>query len=538
MSAHPTPFFVASGGRREAPRLLLVSDQFPPGQSAGALRWQKLSAFAAERGWEMDVITRDPSTLSAQDPERLAELPAGTRVYGVVAAQPLAVRVESALRGVLRGIRGRRNDTSNGRGSDAARDAGAGSGGAPSAPTPAGPPPRLQDGAGISGSRNHSGASGRESPPPLAAAPTDSVAPEDIRFHPLDASAWRRAYTTWLDYEKQGAWAHRAETIASAVVRPGVHRAVVSCGPWHYCNHEAGRRISVRTGLPFVMDLRDPWSLRRRVSEGAATPLFFALADFHERRAVERASLVVVNAEPVRAAMAAKYPRSRARFLTVTNGYDDESVPPSRHGERFVLAYAGGIYLDRDPRLLFRAVARVARELALGPDAIGVEFIGNVDGYGGVPIAQMAREEGLDGYVTTGPARPRAGALEFLARGTMLVSLPQDSPWAIPSKIFEYMLYDAWLLVLADEGSPSALLLRGSGAYVVPARDVDAMAARIRERVEAFRRGERPQRLARETRFGRRHQARLLMDAIGQAAGEPAIAPALDPSPRPAAASA
>lgn len=120
----------------------------------------------------------------------------------------------------------------------------------------------------------------------------------------------------------------------------------------------------------------------------------------------------------------------------------------------------------------------------------------------------------------------------------MLVSLPQDSPWAIPSKIFEYMLYDAWLLVLADEGSPPALLLRGSGADVVPPRDVDAMAVRIRERVQAFRRGERPQRLARETRFSRRHQARLLMDAIGQVAGGPALAPTLDTSPRPAAASA
>jgi glycosyltransferase involved in cell wall biosynthesis len=348
------------------------------------------------------------------------------------------------------------------------------------------------------------------------------VAPAEIRFRPLDRRMWYVTYTTWLDNRKQLAWARAAAAIGAGVVRPGVHRALVSCGPWQLSNHEAGRRVAERSGLPFVMDLRDPWSLRRRVSEGAATPLFFALADRQERRCVERASLVVVNAEPVREAMAAKYPGARARFLTVTNGYDEEPVPPTRFGERFVLAYAGGIYLDRDPRLLFRAAARVVRELGLSPRDFGVELIGNVDDYGGVPIAAMAREEGLDGYVTTGPARPRREALEFLAGGTMLVSLPQDSPWAIPSKVFEYMLYDAWLLVLADAGSPTEMLLRGSEADVVPTRDVDAMAAVLRERVLAYRRGERPERLAREARFSRRHQAAVLLDAIAAVAGAPA----------------
>jgi glycosyltransferase involved in cell wall biosynthesis len=348
------------------------------------------------------------------------------------------------------------------------------------------------------------------------------VAPEEIRFRPLRATSWKRAYTTWLDYERQGAWARRAEEIGAALLTERRHAAVISCGPWHFCNHEAGRRLGARSGLPFVMDLRDPWSLRRRVSEGAATPLFFALADRHERHAVEQASLVVVNAEPVRLAMAAKYPRARARFVTVTNGYDDEPAPVTRHGERFTLAYAGGIYLDRDPRLLFRACAMVVRELGLSPREFGFDLIGNVEDYGGVPVSAMAREEGLDGYVTTGPARPRAAALDFLAAGTMLVSLPQDSPWAIPSKIFEYMLYDAWLLVLADEGSPAELLLRGSGADVVPTRGVEAMAAVIRARVLAYRRGDRPERLAREARFGRRHQARILMDALAACAGAPA----------------
>jgi hypothetical protein len=262
------------------------------------------------------------------------------------------------------------------------------------------------------------------------------------------------------------------------------------------------------------MDLRDPWSLERRIAESIATPVWFRLARHYESRAVRDAGLVVVNAEPVQRAMAARYPMAADRILTVTNGFDDEPVPGSTHGRRFTIAYAGGIYLDRDPRPLFQAAARAIGALGLTPDDFGIELVGNVDDYGGLPIGAMAVQEGIGAYVRTGPLRPRQEALELMARATMLLSLPQDSPWAIPSKIFEYMQFDAWLLVMAEPGAPAALLLRGTEADVVSPTDVDGMAAVLRRRYEQFARGERPARLSHEMRFSRRYQAERLMDAI------------------------
>src|SRR5256885_16479284 len=64
-------------------RLLLISYHFPPAQSAGALRWQKMTRFAADRGWGIDVITLRANELSSLDPERLTGIPPGTRVFGV-----------------------------------------------------------------------------------------------------------------------------------------------------------------------------------------------------------------------------------------------------------------------------------------------------------------------------------------------------------------------------------------------------------------------------------------------------------------------
>src|SRR5213079_3340339 len=84
--AKPSPAYAtaASDGR---PRLLLISYHFPPDAAVGALRWQKLSRYAAERGWGLDVITFDPASLAVTDPSRLADLPPGVRVYTLAPPQ-------------------------------------------------------------------------------------------------------------------------------------------------------------------------------------------------------------------------------------------------------------------------------------------------------------------------------------------------------------------------------------------------------------------------------------------------------------------
>lgn len=464
-------------------RLLLISYHFPPGQAAGALRWEKLAGFAVERGWGVDVVTLDPASLAAPDWTRQEALPAGIAVYGVGSREHPAERLDRVLAGLYRRL------------------------GRPGSPQ--GPSAR--------GARSPSDAGAR----------AGLVARHEVGWRATSPWDYVRAFEAWLEFAHDGAWSRAAARIAMRLAQPGVHRAIVTSGPPHMV-HQAGRLVSARTGLPLVIDMRDPWSLAPSVDGSRASPAWFWLAERYERSAVEQAALVVTNTEPFRSAMQELYPGARGRIVTVLNGCDEDELPrppaaptgaAGPAARRFTIAYAGSIYIDRNPRAVFRAAARVVRDLGLTPAQFGFDFIGFAASFGGVPLDVIAREEGVAGYVTTRPVVPRREALALLAQAAMLLSLPQDIRLCIPSKLFDYMQFDAWLLVLAKRDSASELLLRGTAADVVEPDDVERITHVLRTRYLEFAAGARPPRVAANGRFGRRAQAQVLFDALDASVG-------------------
>jgi hypothetical protein len=278
--------------------------------------------------------------------------------------------------------------------------------------------------------------------------------------------------------------------------------------------HDTGRRVAEATGLPFVMDMRDPWSLVERLEESVASPYWLATASRLERRAVTRAARVVANTDVARDALRSLYPKRQGDIITVMNGADDDPLPPSVPSDRFSIAHAGTIYLDRDPRPLFKAAAQVIRELGLTPAQFGLDFIGAFTAAGGYPIQDVARQEGLEAFVTIGPALPHAQAMAFMAGATMLLTMSGGNVAAIPAKTFECVRFNAWLLALTAPRSATDRLLRGTGADVAAAGDVEAIAAIIRQRYLQHLSGERPTAIGADDRFSRRRQATLLLDAI------------------------
>jgi hypothetical protein len=466
--AGAAPFWEKSGSPAlDARRLLVISYHFPPDTTIGARRWEKLAHAVTERGWGMDVITCAPSKPVGA---ALDSLPAGVRVYGIADPVLPAERVEHVLWRAYRTVwPNKRLEASAEQRSD-------------------GDAPR----------------SSNERP--------ESIERDDISQTIHTPRELMRTYWAWIELTHGKRWAHRAATLAKQIVKSGVHEAVITSAPPHM-SHEAGRLVSVATGLPFVMDMRDPWSMQPWLRESVASPIWYREAERFERRCLEQASLVVANTEPARAALVSLHPDAEAKTITVMNGSDDDELPPHRDGERFVIRYAGTIYLDRDPQTLFRAAAKMIESEKLEPAQFGIDILGRFADEERVPLLGMATKEGIASYVSVEPPRPHREALEFLAGATMLVIFPGSNMLAIPAKVFEYVRFDSWLLALAEPESAIAQLLKGSSADVVVPR-IDSIAAAITKRYRDHRAGVRAERVARDDRFSRTTQARILLDAV------------------------
>jgi hypothetical protein len=280
--------------------------------------------------------------------------------------------------------------------------------------------------------------------------------------------------------------------------------------------HIAGRHAARRAGLPFVADMRDPWSLVERLSDDIDGPLWYYLARRHEARVIQDATLVTMNTEAACRSMRLAYPASADRIEVIRNGSDDEPVPKVEADAVFRVRFAGSIYLDRDPRLFFRAASRVIRQLGITPKQFAIEFVGEVDRYAGTPTREIALQEGVVEYVSIGGIVPRREVLEFLGGATLLLSLPQDSNLAIPAKIYEYVKMPSWMLVLAHADSATAQVLEDSDASVMDPADVDGMVEVLRRRYEEFRRGVRPAPVGRDGRFDRSRQSEKLLRLISE----------------------
>jgi glycosyltransferase involved in cell wall biosynthesis len=442
-------------------RLLLITYHFPPDPAVGGRRWHQFALYLAEHGWGIDVVTRDLGLLKFRDEQQVKLLPPGVRVLSAPEPESNLARLEHAVAKTVRRFVPRR--------------------------------------------------AAMATPNASATTQSTSAAPPSNRER---GSAVARAVAASVNITRERSWALAAAHVAVEAASGRRYDAVVSSGPPHFA-HEGARRASRTLRLPLLIDLRDPWSAIERVADDYASPIWFSAARYYERRCVRDAALVIMNTDLSRDDMRRRFPDAASRIITIRNGSDDEErlpvVPPN---ERFSIRFAGSIYLDRDPRLVFRAAASVIQRLSLTPRTFALEFIGHVNDLGGQSVRTMAEQEGVSDFVQIDGPRPRAEAMRFLAGGSMLLNLPQDADMCVPAKIFEYVRFNAWLLVLATPRSATAEILRGTSADVIEPSDVDGIARAIESRYRQHARGEQPAAVGHDGRFNRAIQAKILLDQL------------------------
>lgn len=263
----------------------------------------------------------------------------------------------------------------------------------------------------------------------------------------------------------------------SAVRTVRIHRPNVlySSGPPH-SSHLIAVLAKVFTGLPLVIDLRDPWAnCDWQVDNGKIAA---AMQRWFERYCVYRADAVILNTESLRQQFCRNYPTvTHSRFVAITNGYDPELRNQIESLQRdyysangnagsisvFRLCHAGSVYGERKLQPLVAAVAQLNRS--------GYRIV--LDQVGRVAeeheLHKFIEEQDAHDYVRLLGEQSHESALQCLATADALVILQPGTAIQIPGKLFEMLLFDKPILALTDTGETSALVIRyGLGAAIRP----------------------------------------------------------------------
>ena len=262
----------------------------------------------------------------------------------------------------------------------------------------------------------------------------------------------------WLAFpDLRYGWREPALAAAERLLASDSFDAVLSTSPPRV-SHMVAARLRRRHGLPWVMDLRDPWFSSwnsPRHERSVRSRLHRRLFSRH----AALASAIVTNTERLRAEIARALSES-SRVVCIPNGLPTGLVrQPSEAtvSRQFALGHFGQIMGGRSEAPFLRGLRQwIDAKPAAAQDTI-VRFYG-----GRSPQGVRLREDlGIASQVSYEPRMPRHEVPALMSEQYVLLLLANDQPLQVPGKVYEYVASGRRILAMTERDSATGDVLSG-----------------------------------------------------------------------------
>ncbi len=398
-------------------KVLMISHGYPPVGGSGMLRSLKFSRYLPDHDWSPVVITLRRTNHPRLDPRLLSEVPPEATVYRSPMWNPLDLLIW------LRRLAGKLLR----RGGDGGADC------AESAPSQAG-----------------SGAD-----------PTGDSFIARVK----DYLTFPDGYIGWVPPGFIiGFWAilrHRPRVIYSTSPPPSAHLL--------------GGSLARISGLPWVVDFRDPWTLQfpneaLKTRRGQRSRRL-------EAKVLSRAACIICNTEPLARELRSTYPQiDPKRFVVITNGYDpadfatDPGQAPAEGPFRFV--HTGEFFPVDDMRVpdpFLTALRDLIDEGRVDADDVRVRLIGS---------GEYSEMDQFHALLESPTLRKVVELVDFMPHGDIPAELADSHALLlfqnadvfrlqVPAKTFEYIRAARPILAVAAPGATADLVASVAGGHTV-----------------------------------------------------------------------
>ncbi len=306
---------------------------------------------------------------------------------------------------------------------------------------------------------------------------------------PIDrssASKWKQI-KSWLrplsqllteTPDRSVGWSRLAEKKGRQLLSQQAVEVIYSSGPPHSV-HLAARKLAIQFNIPWIADFRDPWA--RRPWSTSQNPWGRKLIPFFERQVVKAAAAVVLNTSTSCSDFCNAYPTLSSKFHCIPNGLDPDLLASVRHISSThraenaipVLCHPGNLYGHRDPANTIRAIA------ALNSDSLPIKLqqIGAIAEH--LQPNALAAGLGIPKLFEAIPSLPHHETLRAMHQSDVLLIIQPDAPLMVPSKVYEMLAFDRPVVAVCDSPCTESVV-KDAGGFTAPSRDVDAIAAALR----------------------------------------------------------
>ena len=213
----------------------------------------------------------------------------------------------------------------------------------------------------------------------------------------------------------------------------------VNAGP--HSAQMLGARLAESTGLPLVLDLRDPWSIEPYYRE-ARTPEANRKVDQLERELFQRATRIILNTESALEAYRSHYGGiiPAQRFTVLRSSFEPELYgpapePPGKTGT-FEILYFGHLRPAKNAQLFLSGYRRFIDEWKLAPGDAYLTTLGTRTAEDDLAIVRL----GLDEYTRIRPSVPLLESRPVLGKADLLLDLMgPEHRLQLSGKFFDYL---------------------------------------------------------------------------------------------------